>query len=148
MSSWAGLLHSSHSFNMFRRVSDGKFRRTNFRLVVQNISSQTSWQVNCKSSSLQSKEKSNICICCKYLTVSSQIYFDFSFTLFIFISPPLHWPRHVGEAVAGLVTVVAPLVSGSLPNMSVLWFLVQSRLKGLLSSPCCTCDSLLASRIM
>lgn len=30
----------------FRRVSDGRFRRTNFRLVVQNISSQTSWQVN------------------------------------------------------------------------------------------------------
>ena len=30
----------------FRRVSDGRFRRTNFRLVVQNISSQTSWQVS------------------------------------------------------------------------------------------------------
>ena len=28
------------------RVSDGRFRRTNFRLVVENISSQTSWQVN------------------------------------------------------------------------------------------------------
>ena len=28
-----------------RRVSDGKFRRTNYRLVVQNISSGTSWQV-------------------------------------------------------------------------------------------------------
>jgi len=27
-----------------RRVSDGKFRRTNYRLVVQNISSGTSWQ--------------------------------------------------------------------------------------------------------
>merc|ERR1712038_2147380 len=26
------------------RVSDGRFRRTNFRLVVKNISSQTSWQ--------------------------------------------------------------------------------------------------------
>merc|ERR1711936_862506 len=26
------------------RVSDGRFRRTNFRLVVENISSQTSWQ--------------------------------------------------------------------------------------------------------
>ena len=28
-----------------RRVSDGKFRRTNYRVVVKNISSQTSWQV-------------------------------------------------------------------------------------------------------
>merc|ERR1712130_833066 len=28
-----------------RRVSDGKFRRTNYRLIVQNISSGTSWQV-------------------------------------------------------------------------------------------------------
>merc|ERR1711976_1063960 len=27
-----------------RRVSDGKFRRTNYRLIVQNISSGTSWQ--------------------------------------------------------------------------------------------------------
>jgi len=26
------------------RVSDGRFRRTNFRLIVQNISSNTSWQ--------------------------------------------------------------------------------------------------------
>ena len=29
-----------------RRVSDGKFRRTNYRLVVSNLSSSTSWQVN------------------------------------------------------------------------------------------------------
>ena len=28
-----------------RRVSDGKFRRTNYRLVVSNLSSSTSWQV-------------------------------------------------------------------------------------------------------
>jgi len=27
-----------------RRVSDGKYRRTNYRLVVENISSRTSWQ--------------------------------------------------------------------------------------------------------
>ena len=32
-------------FSCSRRVSDGKFRRTNYRLVVQNISSGTSWQV-------------------------------------------------------------------------------------------------------
>jgi len=31
-----------------RRVSDGKFRRTNYRLIVQNISSGTSWQVKQK----------------------------------------------------------------------------------------------------
>ena len=29
----------------FRRVSDGRYRRTNYRLVVENISSRTSWQV-------------------------------------------------------------------------------------------------------
>ena len=34
--------------NIYRRVSDGKFRRTNYRLVVKNISSQTSWQVTRK----------------------------------------------------------------------------------------------------
>jgi len=28
-----------------RQVSDGKFRRTNYRLVVENLSSRTSWQV-------------------------------------------------------------------------------------------------------
>jgi len=27
-----------------RRVSDGRYRRTNYRLIVQNVSSRTSWQ--------------------------------------------------------------------------------------------------------
>jgi len=29
-----------------RQISDGKFKRTNYRLVVENLSSRTSWQQN------------------------------------------------------------------------------------------------------
>merc|ERR1711990_1256321 len=39
------------------RVSDGRFRRTNFRLVVKNISSQTSWQVSKLGKHLKAPEQ-------------------------------------------------------------------------------------------
>ena len=39
------LIRSQHSQFFFFRVSDGRYRRTNYRVIVRNLSSRTSWQV-------------------------------------------------------------------------------------------------------
>ena len=39
------MIRSSHSHFSFSRVSDGRYRRTNYRVIVRNLSSRTSWQV-------------------------------------------------------------------------------------------------------
>ena len=39
------MIRSKHSHFFFFRVSDGRYRRTNYRVIVKNLSSRTSWQV-------------------------------------------------------------------------------------------------------
>jgi len=71
------------------RVSDGRYRRTNYRIIVRNLSSRTSWQVPFVL--VTSLINHYICVCSPVHLLSVQnITFTFSTALCWWCTPVVH----------------------------------------------------------
>ena len=74
---------------LYFRVSDGRYRRTNYRIIVRNLSSRTSWQV--PFILVTSLINHYICVCSPVHLLSVQnITFTFSTALCWWCTPVVH----------------------------------------------------------